>query len=708
LGKTAEEQRALSIEYNRANKLSEVRIKLAKQLRDIEADIEKAKKAGLPEEDYKNLIDAQVQARKDAAEQEKAINREVAVQYAEDLQKEFDAIKNGISDSIVTALFEGGKAGSKKLRDLVMAELRKPVTMVVNAVVNTLLGNTLGSLMGGSANAATGGGDLIGTASNVGSAYRAATGFNTGWLTDFGSTLPGSITSNGANLYSQGFETIGSSMMDFGNSIAGYADAINVAGDVLGYGASIFAAANGKWGQAIGSAVGTYFGGPIGSFIGSTIGKWADEIFSGGAGTPHSGGGLIYSAANGIRGGAENYNGQNFGMGMAKEYNPEVEKLIGPLAIGMVTTFDGIAKTFGKTAGYEVATAFADDSSDDGAWGSLRIGKDGQDVLNWQDTRTSRWAPKEFGDGEEGYKQYLAAIAKDTRQVILDMDLPKWADKILTDLGESASMEALSSAIQQIGVIKGVFDTMTNTLVELSGASDETLAALMTLSGGIEALRANATAYYQNFYSAEEQRANVQKQLAKSFKELGLSMIDIDATDARQQFRDLVEAQDLTTESGRKAYAALLAIAGTFASVTTEVTGSIMTVADALNELRNETRSVEDIARNILSLEQALFEAQNSGNIEVLRNNILKGLTEQERVLQRQLWAIEDTRTAQERLVSAYKGQVTALDSSISRLRTYSDSLKKFKDSLTLGELSPLTPGEQYAEAKRQYESNLA
>ena len=309
---------------------------------------------------------------------------------------------------------------------------------------------------------------------------------------------------------------------------------------------------------------------------------------------------------------------------------------------------------------------------------------------------------------EEGYKQYLAAIAKDTRQVILNMDLPEWADKMLTDLGESPSIESLSAAIQQIGVIKGVFDTMTNTLVELSGASDETLAALMTLSGGIEALSANATAYYQNFYSAEEQRANVQKQLAKSFKELGLSMIDIDATDARQQFRDLVEAQDLTTESGRKAYAALLAISGTFASVTTEVTGSIRTVADALNELRNETRSVEDIARNILSLEQAVFEAQNSGNTEVLRNNILQGLTEQERVLQRQLWAIEDTRTAQEKLVSAYKGQVDALDSSINRLRTYSDSLKKFKDSLTLGELSPLTPSEQYAEAKRQYESNLA
>lgn len=667
LGKTAEEQKALSAEYNRANKISEVRIKLAKQLRDIEADIEKAKKNGLPESDYQSLIDAQVQARKDAAEQEKVINREVAVQYAEDLDKEIRAVKDGISDSIVTALFEGGKAGSKKLRNVIIAELKKPVTMVVNAVVNTLLGNILGSLMGGAA-AGAAGGAAGGIAGSIGSSIA-------------GSTIVSGIGMMGTE---------------------GLANIVGMlGGDSLGVLAS---GATGGFSSAIAAAIGQI---PVWGWIAGGLAAIATMLDD--SGTYHTGGAARYSNGGGLTSGNS---GAAFDIGFGQvETGKETISAMEQLSKALVDIFDGIAKTFGKTAGYEVAVAFADDTSEDGAWGAFGVRLQGVEILNWEDFRQSKWAPKEFGDGEEGYKQYLAAIAKDTRKIILDMDLPGWADKILTDLGESASMEALSTAIQQIGVIKGVFDTMTNTLVELSGASDETLAALMTLSGGIEALRANATTYYQNFYSAEEQRANVQKQLAKSFKELGLSMIDIDATDARQQFRDLVEAQDLTTESGRKVYAALLAIAGTFASVTTaaaEVTDSIITVADALNELRNETRSVEDIARNILRLEQAVFEAQNSGNIEVLRNNILQGLTEQERVLQRQLWAIEDTRTAQDKLVSAYKSQVTALDSSINRLRTYSDSLKKFKDSLTLGELSPLTPSEQYAEAKRQYESNLA
>ena len=677
LGKTAEEQRALSIEYNRANKLREVDIKLAKQLREIEEKIAKAKKDGLPESDYQSLIDAQVQARKDAAEQEKAINREVAVQYAEDLQKEFDAIKNGISDSIVTALFEGGKAGSKKFRDLVMAELRKPVTMVVNAVVNTVLGSLVGNLLGGATASAAGsaGGSLLGS---LGGSV----------LTSAGSSLLGMTA------FTTGLGNIGTGVslgLGLGSSTAAASAAAAAGGATTSAGLL----------SGIGNAIAAV---PVWGWIAAGLGAIATMLDD--SGTLHTGGASRYSRSGGLTSGNS---GAAFDIGFGQvETGKETISAMETLSKSLVEIFDGIAKTFGKTAGYEVAVAFADDTSKDGAWGAFGVRLQGVEILNWDDFRQSKWAPKEFGDGEEGYKQYLAAIAKDTRQVLLNMDLPSWADQILTDLGESASIESLSTAIQQIGVIKGVFNTLTTTLVELSGASDETLAALMTLSGGIEALRANATTYYQNFYSAEEQRANVQKQLAKSFKELGLSMIDIDATDARQQFRDLVEAQDLTTESGREVYAALLAIAGTFASVTTEVTGSITTVADALNALRNETRSVEDIARNILSLEQAVFESQNSGNIEVLRNNILQGLTEQERVLQRQLWAIEDTRTAQDKLVSAYKGQVTALDSSINRLRTYSDSLKKFKDSLTLGELSPLTPSEQYAEAKRQYESNLA
>ena len=155
------------------------------------------------------------------------------------------------------------------------------------------------------------------------------------------------------------------------------------------------------------------------------------------SGTYHTGGAAQYSGARGLRTslgfrdneeGLPSYNPNDnidnqFGTGFGYvERGDQAISAVSAIAQGLGTALDGVAVAFGQKAGYSVATAFADDTSKDGAWGALRISKDGQELLNWQDTRTSRWAPKEFGDGEEGYKQYLAAVAKDTRQVLLDMD----------------------------------------------------------------------------------------------------------------------------------------------------------------------------------------------------------------------------------------------------------------------------------------------
>lgn len=66
-----------------------------------------------------------------------------------DLQKQYDSFKSGIADSITSALFEGGKSGSKKIRDIIIAELKKPITIIVNALVDATLGGFTGGTGGG-------------------------------------------------------------------------------------------------------------------------------------------------------------------------------------------------------------------------------------------------------------------------------------------------------------------------------------------------------------------------------------------------------------------------------------------------------------------------------------------------------------------------------------------------------------------------------
>ena len=50
----------------------------------------------------------------------------------------YNNLQQGIADAISTALFEGGKAGRKKLRDVIVAELRKPIEIYVKAGVELL------------------------------------------------------------------------------------------------------------------------------------------------------------------------------------------------------------------------------------------------------------------------------------------------------------------------------------------------------------------------------------------------------------------------------------------------------------------------------------------------------------------------------------------------------------------------------------------
>ncbi|QUN29549.1 hypothetical protein KB879_06265 [Cupriavidus sp. KK10] len=87
--------------------------------------------------------------------------------------------------------------------------------------------------------------------------------------------------------------------------------------------------------------------------------------------------------------------------------------------------------------------------------------------------------------------------------------------------------------------------------------------ALAKAAGGMDALVNGLTTYYQTFYSAEEQQALAQDQLAKQFAALNVVM-----PQSKEAFRAMMEGIDLSSDSGRKLYANLLEIAPAFAQMT--------------------------------------------------------------------------------------------------------------------------------------------
>lgn len=507
LGQTEKQQIAITREYDRQSKLAKVTLDLEKRKREIQKEFQ---------DNPVKRWELEMAAEEEAAEKRKLINREVAVAYAEDMQKEFDRIKSGITDSIVTALFEGGKAGGKKLREVLVGILRQKVTLVVDAVVNTILGSVIGSFLGGGSGGGGGGGIVGSIATSLGG--RAIAGSLGGITTGITAGYQGASLAAGL----AGPTTAGATgAMGIGNALAAIPG----------------------WGIAIAGilALGTMLSKPS---------------------TPHSGAGSFYNAAGGLSS-VDLTRANN--MGFMADYNSETQAFTDSIVKTVGATLNSTAQVFGREAAYEVGAAFADDSSEDGSWGQFTIGNGGQGITNWGlEAGAGQWAPREFADGEAGRAEYMRAIAVDARDALKDaIGDVAWATDMLDALGDSPTLEQVVGAVQEINQIKIALDGLGQNIVGFGEMTDAGVSALIKASDGAAAFFANMQSFYDNFYTDEEKRANITRDIQTGLAEVGLTM-----PRTRAEYRKMVEEQLALGESGAEAAAALLKYSGAFASIT--------------------------------------------------------------------------------------------------------------------------------------------
>ena len=465
------------------------------------------------------------------------VSRVYAREWSRTVDQIDDVFRTGFADMLNRGE-EGWSAFTKSLsttfKTTVANELYK--TFAQPFVVN-IVGNLLGlSGLSGIAQTVTGGGGLLGLASNASSIYTAGSAAMN-WLGLGAGAGASSIYALGTGATGLGLTAGGGLGLGAGGGLG------LTAGSGLGAGAAAGAGAGGfgsmlsaipGWGWALGG---------LALLAGS-------GLFKDKSGTPHWGAASEYQ--DGIVTGGDALFRTS---GTAGKYSKDAQAGIDAVAIAVGSTLNGIATAFGGKGGYGVMTAYTDDKSEDPGFGSLRISRDGKTLRDWEDERTSKWAPKIFADGEEGWKMYLAAIAKDTRQVLMDMELPSWAHSIIEAVGETADMDALSAAVQQIAQIQALFERLGDTLVGFAEMTDLAFEALLNASGGAEALAANTTSFYQNFYSDDERKAIAKRQLGAQLNELGVE-IDLEDPEAQAKYRKLVEeklAQANTEEAARKA-----------------------------------------------------------------------------------------------------------------------------------------------------------
>lgn len=481
---------------------------------------------------------------------EKAGTDAITAYYKQEMLR----ISNSISDAIVTALFEGGKAGSKKIRDVIIAELKKPITVMIQAVVNPIMNQLFGAFGFGTGGSAAGPGSsfsigdigstvsgakglsevatlgytsaitsqmnkvifsdvgkLLGLSSGPGYLNAATTagaggtgGLNaatssTGGLNAAASSTSGiTATASGTTSASQ-ITKLGSTVQNVGVAlVTGYISNKIRAGIAGGYKLS----GAGETLLDIGNIAASFFG-PIAQLVTGAISGLVSRAF---------GRKLTEVGVMGTFGGAEGFQGQQYTMqkgGWFRSDKMGVSNLDPEVSRGLAAQFNTIrASMLTMAAG-------------------LGVGSDA--ILNF--TKDIKVNLK--GLSEEDALKALEKAFLDTQEelagVVLGTDMYSAANE--------SNLDTLNRLHRVLGTVNSTFDNLGFQLYDLSLANADAAQSFVDLFGGIEKFQEATNKYYENFYTQEEKLSNLLRQMSTSFELLGLQL-----PQSIQGFRQIADA----------------------------------------------------------------------------------------------------------------------------------------------------------------------
>ena len=157
--------------------------------------------------------------------------------------------------------------------------------------------------------------------------------------------------------------------------------------------------------------------------------------------------------------------------------------------------------------------------------------------------------------------------------------------------GEKA-IDTLTRLATSLKTVNGVFDTLGLTLMETSLAGGDLASKVVDQFGGKDAFAALTSSYYDAYYSDAEKHATLQRQLTEQMAKLGQTL-----PTTRDEFRALIEAQDLSTDAGQKMFAALMALNPAFAQLTETAQAASPAVQSAADLLKRQNELLADQAR---------------------------------------------------------------------------------------------------------------
>jgi hypothetical protein len=209
-------------------------------------------------------------------------------------------------------------------------------------------------------------------------------------------------------------------------------------------------------------------------------------------------------------------------------------------------------------------------------------------------------------------------------------------------------METAARLVIDKAVIISVLEM---TRMQFTGTAIQAIAlseSLIEMGGGLDKVQEAAEKYYDAFFTEAQKTARSQQMMNEAFADMGLQV-----PKNRQQYRELVEAQDLTTESGQRTYLALLQMAEAADTLYDVIDDLINKIKSARESMRMEGWEYEKKAyeKSQVTLTDALTRARG-GDISwgkdidktlSTASNISPGLYADKAAYQRDYWQTYNT-----------------------------------------------------------------
>lgn len=582
-----------------------------------------------------------------------------AIRAQEDVAREWARTAEGIEKDLTDALMRGFESGSdfgKNLRDTLNNYFR-------TLVIRPLIAPIMQQVSGGITNMLGGGGSGGGLPPGAGNLFSTAGNF----LTNASLTTGASVGS------------------------IGLANMVGAAG-----------------GDAIGALIGANAGWTVGS---GALGAAGTVMSAIGAAAPYIGIGLMaYSMLK------DAFDGETrFGAGyMVDPATGRASRTGGPSggdssAASTITAIEGVwsateqlaSRLGGSLAGlsYGAGSELSPEKGNSFVWSSW--GRTPEEVSHITGMRALGGVTDGGVVAQEFAIELQRSIIRGLQMSEVDEHWREWIDQFDVSALDEAGVQSIMATIEALVQLREVATNMG--MESLANASAKAQANIIQLSGGIDGFTTNLAAYYQAFYSEAERTANLQATLTKTMQDLGYELPETHAA-----FRALVEAQDLSTEAGQRAYATLIGLSGAFDQLVTSLDGLGGAVSDVFG-------AQLEVVRSLAAETNRLLGARNRagtvlGQIDRAMGRA-DGFSAQR---QAELWAAMSTASYEQQIELAQELTNIVLQryqdeiASAEQLRDLGRSLREYVQSLTIGELSPLTLGEKLAEAGADYATTLA